>query len=270
MDRILLFIPVYNCEKQIERVLEKIIKADISYITEIIIINNRSNDETEDVVRNYIASSKLPLTLFRNDENYNLGGSHKVAFDYAIENEFNYVIVLHGDDQGDINDIVPIIRSGIHRDYDCCLGSRFMKKSKLPGYSKIRIFGNMVFNGLFSLITLSSIKDLGSGLNIYKVSMLKSRFYLKYPDYLTFNCYMLLANKVFEFRSLFFPISWREEDQVSNVRLFRQTITTLGIVVEYLFSNKEKYMSKEFRVHPKIKYSAQMISSNRRDVSESI
>lgn len=39
-----------------------------------------------------------------------MGGSHKVAFNYAIENNFDYIIVLHGDDQGSISDMIPVLK----------------------------------------------------------------------------------------------------------------------------------------------------------------
>ena len=32
------------------------------------------------------------MSLIRNDDNYGLGGSHKVAFNYAMENEFFPII----------------------------------------------------------------------------------------------------------------------------------------------------------------------------------
>ena len=41
-----------------------------------------------------------------------MGGSHKVAFNYAIENNFDYIIVLHGDDQGSISDMIPVLKNG--------------------------------------------------------------------------------------------------------------------------------------------------------------
>ena len=44
MDKILLFIPMYNCEKQITRVLAQLTEEICSYLSEIIIINNRSTD----------------------------------------------------------------------------------------------------------------------------------------------------------------------------------------------------------------------------------
>src|SRR5699024_12022625 len=55
--------------------------------------------------------------------------------------------------------------SGEYKQYDCCLGSRFMRGSRIKGYSALRIFGNYGFNWLFSLVTLHKITDLGSGLD---------------------------------------------------------------------------------------------------------
>jgi len=92
MDKILLFIPMYNCEKQIVRVLDQLHGEILNYINEVLIVNNRSTDNGEKAVSEYIEHSekKVKMTLVRNKENYGLGGSHKVAFSYAIKNEFDY------------------------------------------------------------------------------------------------------------------------------------------------------------------------------------
>ena len=54
--KILLFIPMYNCEKQIPRVLDQLTEKVISNLSEVIIINNRSTDQGEQVVQQYLAS----------------------------------------------------------------------------------------------------------------------------------------------------------------------------------------------------------------------
>lgn len=248
MKKILVFIPMYNCEKQIKRVLEKLTQKKKEWITEIIVVNNRSTDNGEEVVKEFIKNQKegAPIKLLRNNENYGLGGSHKVGFKYAIKNNFDYIIVLHGDDQGDINDIEPIIQTKEYEKHDCMLGSRFKKGSKLIGYSKFRIFGNRVFNIIFSIGLLKNISDLGSGLNMYSVPMLKNNFYNKYPDNLTFNCYMLLAAKQYKQDINFFPITWREEDQVSNVKMVSQATNTLKLITKYVFLRK-KFLEREHR-----------------------
>lgn len=247
-EKILLFIPMYNCEKQIIRVLDKINEVNSKDIMEILIVNNRSTDNGEEVVIDYLKNHKMKnsIKLLRNDNNYGLGGSHKVVFDYTIQNGFDYVIVLHGDDQADINDLTKILENKEYRNYDCMLGSRFLKDSKLPGYSKFRIFGNIVFNIIFSILLCKKIVDLGAGLNIYSVKMLKNKFYMKYKDNLTFNCYMLLATKEYKQNIKFFSISWREDDQVSNVKMVRQAWNTLKLILQY-FIKRKKYLEKEHR-----------------------
>ncbi len=234
-DRILLFIPAYNCEKQIKRVLEQLDDKVMRYVTEVVVVNNRSTDDTEKQVLDYkLFHWSMPLKLLRNEDNYGLGGSHKVAFDYALKNGFDYVIVLHGDDQGNIHDFLPVLKKRIYRAYDCVLGGRFMLKSRLKGYSAFRTFGNVIFNFLYALGIRQRVFDLGAGLNMYSTDMLKDRFYYRFPDDLTFNCCMLMAVRYYNQTARFYPISWREDDQISNVKMASQAMKTFRILFRYL------------------------------------
>lgn len=244
-DRILLFIPAYNCAAQIPRVLSQLDPYVGSLITEVIVVNNRSTDDTEAAARAAILASGMKAKILRNDDNYGLGGSHKVAFTYARENGFDYCIVLHGDDQGSIRDLVPLLKAGEHRDVDCLLGARFMKGSRLRGYSLFRTFGNHVFNLIYSAASGRLIEDLGSGLNLYNVRKLDDAFYLKCANDLTFNYHMLLRSIQAGWRIRFFPIEWREDDQLSNVKLVRQALRVLGIALSYAFS-RNSYIATDY------------------------
>lgn len=264
MDKILLFIPMYNCEKQISRVLEQLTDEVCSYLSEILVINNRSTDHGEQVVQNYLKKNEKPvkISLLRNDDNYGLGGSHKVAFQYAQDNGFDYVILLHGDDQGDISNILPYLKNGKYKKYDCFLGARFMKGSKLQGYSKFRTFGNNVYDILFSVVCGYKVYDLGSGLNMYRTEILKNKFYLKYKDNLIFNYCMVMGSAYYKHKVRFFPIIWREDDQVSNVKMVNQAVTVLKLLGSYAF-NKRKFVTSEHRDKIVENYTAQVIYTNR-------
>ena len=266
MVKILLFIPMYNCEKQIVRVLGQL-KPDVCReLTEVIVVNNRSTDNGEAAAMRYLEEHPLPIpvSLLRNDDNYGLGGSHKVAFEYAMEHDFDYVIVLHGDDQGDIANILPHLQSRVYRKYDCFLGARFMRGSKLQGYSAFRTFGNWVYNLLFSIGTGRRIYDLGSGLNMYKVSSLKSRFYEKYKDNLMFNYCMILGSSYYRQNMRFFPILWREDDQVSNVKMVNQAIVVLKLLGSYIV-NRKGFIAAEHRDKLIGAYTAKTVYTNRKD-----
>ncbi len=257
-DKILLFIPAYNCEKQIVRVLDQLDAGIMHYISEIIVVNNRSTDGTEKAALDYKTSHwSLPLKVLRNDENYGLGGSHKVAFDYAIRNGFDYCIVLHGDDQGSIRDFLPVLKRKMYRNYDCVLGARFMLQSRLEGYSKFRTFGNVVFDFLFAFGIGQRVFDLGSGLNMYSVSMLKDGYYLKFPDNLMFNYCMVMAIKYYNQTARFYPISWRESDQISNVKMAGQAVSVLKMLFDFLLDNKS--ITGDYRDKVIEEYSAQEI-----------
>lgn len=235
----MVFIPMYNCATQIPRVIAQFDDEMFSVVDKLILIDNRSTDDTAEAAAK--ALDALPTTryaMLRNRNNYSLGGSHKVAFNYALDHGYSHVIVFHGDDQGRVKDFLPSIQAGEHERYDCLLGSRFMKGSVITGYSLFRTVGNYVFNTLFSIATLRVITDLGSGLNMYSMQSLKSRRYLKYSDTLNFNHYMLLGSIDKGDKIRFVPISWKEEDQVSNVKLSRFARLTIKILLSYVFARK--------------------------------
>jgi glycosyltransferase involved in cell wall biosynthesis len=236
-EKILAFVPAYNCERQIGRVLAQFDGLE-HLISEVLVVDNRSPDNTVAAAHAAASGLRIPVRVVRNHENYGLGGSHKAAFLYAAEHGFDYCIVLHGDDQGNIRDLVPLLEAGEHRKYDCLLGARFMKGSRLVGYSAFRTFGNRVFNALFSIAAGRRLYDLGSGLNLYRVEALKQSQWLGFANNLTFNYYMILASVFWKWKLRFFPISWREEDQVSNVKLTRQSMQVLGILGSYMFQRQ--------------------------------
>ena len=71
---------------------------------ECIVVNNRSADGTEAAVQD-LDGPPTPTrrsACLRNDQNYGLGGSHKVAFGVRGGPRYEHLAVLHGDDQGAI------------------------------------------------------------------------------------------------------------------------------------------------------------------------
>jgi glycosyltransferase involved in cell wall biosynthesis len=243
-ERIMLFIPIFNCEKQITRVLDKITPKIQTRFEEIVIVNNRSTDDSEKAAISACKKiKKSKTTVLRNLKNYGLGGSHKVAFKYALQNNFDYCLVLHGDDQGNIQDILVELDKGEHRNYDCLLNSRFMPGSSRVGYSKIRTIGNWAFNLLFSLASRRIQWDLGSGLCCYSRKFLLTDVIRKCSDDLTFNYTLQLHAASKNVSQKFFPSTWVEDDQISNVKLFQQTLQMFKILLFYIFKFKSNNLN---------------------------
>lgn len=246
-DKILVFVPCYNCAPQVGRVLAQFKEPIAEFVHEVLILDNGSKDGTVEAAIASAGEAQVSRVMIgRNQANYNLGGSHKSAYGYAQKHGFTHVITLHGDDQGNITDIEPVLRSDMHNRFDACMGARFTKGSKLKGYSAFRIFGNHAFNLVFSAASRRWVTDMGSGLNLLARSAFSDPAISRLPDDLHFNPYLLLdmfdrGNKV-----MFFPISWREEDQVSNVKMASQAIKTLAAAKRYALSRR-RFRSDDYR-----------------------
>jgi len=260
-DRILVFIPAYNCGQQIPRVIDqlKALPTDIEF--QVLVLDNQSPDDTLARASAAIEQLSIAAVVGRNRGNFGLGGSHKTAFTYAIEQGFTHVIVLHGDDQGSIQDMLPYLAQKKHHQADALLGARFMAGSRLQGYSSFRTFGNRVYNLLFSAVVGERLFDLGSGLNIYKTSSLEKQNWQGFANDLTFNYYMILAGSAWGWRTDFFPISWREDDQVSNVKLFKQARQTLKLLGHFGL-NRESFLNDAHVSAPPSGYQFDVVSSH--------
>lgn len=246
-DKILVFVPSYNCASQIGRVLAQFQGPIAKLVEEVLVLDNGSKDGTVDLaIQNAGVAEVRRVTVARNQANYNLGGSHKSAYAYAQEQGFTHVITLHGDDQGDIRDIEPVLTRGDHNRYDACMGARFTRGAKLNGYSRFRIFGNYTFNLIFSLAARRRITDMGSGLNLLGRRAFSDPAILRLPDDLFFNPYLLLDMIGRGNRVAFFPISWREDDQVSNVKMASQAMKTLGAAKEFAFARR-RFGTRDYR-----------------------
>ena len=261
-ESILFFVPMYRCAPQIPRVIAQFeALADLGLRHAMLCVDNRSPDDTLQAAQAALeASSVRAKWLVRNDDNYGLGGSHKVAFDFAREHGYDYVVVLHGDDQGSIADLLPLIRRGEHRAVDALLGARFMAGSRLDGYSTFRNFGNHVINLLFSAIAGLRFHDLGSGLNLFRRAPFDGGFHRKFGDDLTFNYYLSFGMAEQGLRLRFFPIHWREDDQISNVRLFSQARRTLQLAWRRLTA-PAAFAREEHRQQPRDDYPYTLVRS---------
>jgi glycosyltransferase involved in cell wall biosynthesis len=258
--RLLVFIPAYRCEAQIVRVIDQFDATVQAWVDTVMVVDNRSPDQTLEraIERGRAKFSTSNFIAWRNDDNCGLGGSHKAAFRFAVEHGFDYLVVLHGDDQADIRDLIPQLEAGAHTQVDCLLGARFMPGSRLQGYSAFRTFGNRVYNKLFSLALFRNIHDLGSGLNLYRLAAFREFYYKPFPDDLTFNYLMLMGSYHRRQVVKFFPISWREEDQRSNVKLFEQALKVLGLLSGY-FIQRGTFLRSDHRKRPVDAYSGKIV-----------
>lgn len=253
-DKVLVFIPAYNCSEQIGRVLDQFRGRIAPWVAQVLVLDNHSTDSTVEAAT--VAAGGLDsvdVVVARNRENYGLGGSHKAAYEYAEREAFTHVVTLHGDDQGSIDDLVPVLERGEHRRSDACMGARFQFGAHLAGYSRFRILGNVVFNAWFSIASRHLVTDMGSGLNLLGRRAFTDPIVVRHSDGLHFNPRLLLGMYDSGLRVSFFPISWREDDQVSNVKMASQAFDTFKVAWDYAM-RRRRFRSEDHRVVKRASY----------------
>ena len=246
--KILVFVPCYNCEKQIVRTLEGIDKilTACPVIQGVYLIDNRSVDATLAEAFQTISglSNKEKFQVYRNYENAGLGGSHKIAFTLARESGATHLLVFHGDHQASSDDIAALIEESSTHEEVTVLGSRFADLSKLSGYSLTRKFGNLSLNIIYSGVTRKDITDLGSGLNLFRISDFNSDDLQNFDNGFTFNMdlllYLVRTHKIFRY----IPIRWSTTDQVSNAHSLKVGFKTLFKLGSWIL-----YRSPENKAH---------------------
>jgi len=177
-EKILIFIPAYNVEKKITKVLNKIPKIVFNkYNTKILVIEDNSSDKTLSVIKKVIKKKgdKIKIYLIVNKKNKGYGGVQKIAFNYAIKKNFKYVIMLHGDNQYPANKILLLIKPLLTNKYDAVFGSRMINsinalKGGMPLY---KYLGNIALTFFQNLVLSSNLSEFHSGYRSYKVSSLK-------------------------------------------------------------------------------------------------
>ncbi len=180
----LIYVVTYNHEKFILKTLKRIPKKIFSiYETTILVSDDYSNDQTIQEVKKF---KKKCLKLISHKINLGYGGNQKIGYFYAIENNFDYVVLLHGDGQY-APEYLPKIIEEFKNNKNCAVfGSRMIKRgSALKGGMPLYKFvGNRILTFIQNKILLTNLSEFHSGYRAYRVNTLKKIFFeLNADDY---------------------------------------------------------------------------------------
>lgn len=105
---VLIIIPAYNEEGNIEAVLEQLEKPEIADIADILVMNDHSSDKTNMIVKKH--NHALVTHVF----NLGYGGGLRLGYKYAIRRRYKYIIQMDADGQHDVCNIPLFIRNLQH------------------------------------------------------------------------------------------------------------------------------------------------------------
>lgn len=177
-NKVLIIIPAYNEEKNIERVIEEI-KRDVNF-ADILIVNDCSKDRTLEILNrmNDITYISLPVNL-------GYSGALQTGFKYAVEQDYELVVQFDGDGQHIASEIKVLVDYMLKTKADIVIGSRYLTGNDYKN-SYFREAGSRFFSFVIKKLCKQNITDPTSGFQILsrKVFTMYSKInqYPEYPD----------------------------------------------------------------------------------------
>ena len=148
-----IIIPVYNSEKTIEVLVDEIIKVlDKNYEYEVVLINDCSNDQSEEkcknLVKKYAFVSLFSLSKNVGEHNAIMAGLNKCTGDYAV--------IMSDDLQNSAASLLELIKYGMKEKENCDVIYTYYDKAKYGFFKRL----GSKFNSLVSNFLLDKPKSI--------------------------------------------------------------------------------------------------------------
>ena len=154
--KILVIIPAYNEELNIERVVDNLIKNYPQY--DYIVVNDGSKDSTAAICRRRgYQLIDLPINL-------GLSGAVQTGIRYAIKNGYDAAVQFDGDGQHRPEYIKALADKIENENLQVAIGSRFVTEKK---EHSLRMLGSCILSSMIRLSTGKKIQDPTSGMRMF-------------------------------------------------------------------------------------------------------
>jgi len=193
-----IIIPTYNEKGNIEILLEKILKK--SFVKEVIIIDDGSDDGTLDVIKRFATKDKR-VRLIERGKKLGLGSAYKDGIKLVSSNWFITMDADLSHNPEHIEDFIQEIEGA-----DIIIGSRNIVGSKIIGWNIYRRVAHIVANSLAKKILGLKYTDITSGYRLYKTNLMKSILPLVRSNNFNFQVEVLFYADILGFKIKEIPI----------------------------------------------------------------
>ena len=171
----LILIVAYEAEEHVQSVLTRIPWPRLQGHGQVLVLDDASTDKTSDLAANWIPPNNAwPVQVLKNPVNLGYGGNQKVGYRYAIQDNFDYVVLLHGDGQYAPEFLPEMIEPLITKQGDAVFGSRMMnRRSALSGGMPFyKWVANQIVTTLENRILGTSLSEFHTGYRAYDCALL--------------------------------------------------------------------------------------------------
>lgn len=220
MKNTLVFTATYNERDNIKKLISEIFK--FSNEINVFVIDDNSPDGTQEILKEIKIKNDNFSFLIR-EKKLGLNTAHKIAYEYAIKNNYNKLITLDADFSHDPAEIPKIINLLDHHDF--VIGSRYTKGGKniqpLTRYL-ISFIGNKLIKFLLK-INMNEFTTSYRGFNLKKLDKFDLNI-IKGEGYSFFMETVVILNRL-GFNCKEFPIEFKDrkfgKSKIPKIEIFR-------------------------------------------------
>lgn len=159
--RTLAIIPCWNEETTIGSVILKTKR----FVNQVLVIDDGSNDETRTIAK------EAGATVISHKKNRGKGAAIRTGFQYAIDNDFDYVVTIDGDGQHDPLEIPALLDNVINNGHDISIGYRVGNNTEMPMWRRV---GKRVLDYTTSMGTGGYVTDSQCGFRAFNKKAFES------------------------------------------------------------------------------------------------
>lgn len=162
MDKIIVLIPAFNEAGKISATISKIPK---NIVQKILVIDDGSTDKTAQ------EAEMAGAEVIKQIKNQGVGAAIRTGIDYAIENNYQIIVVMAGDNQDEPNEIPRLIEPLIKKNFVFVQGSRYLPGGRIINQPLFRLITTKLFSFIFRLLTGFNITDGTNGFRAFRTSI---------------------------------------------------------------------------------------------------
>ncbi|MBN2142365.1 glycosyltransferase family 2 protein [Candidatus Woesearchaeota archaeon] len=144
--RVFFVIPAYNEARSISKVVKGLKKAGYK---DIVVVDDCSRDRT------FQEAKRERIFVLRHIINRGQGAAIRTGMDFALKQGADVIVHFDSDGQHRVEDLPAMVRPVLDGEVDVTLGSRFLKKTKMPLARRILLKGSVLIQWMFYGVWLS-------------------------------------------------------------------------------------------------------------------
>ena len=165
--KISVIIPCYNEKNTIEKLIKKVINSS-NFDKEIIVIDDKSNDGTREILQNELTKSINCLIL--NEKNYGKGYSIREGIKRATG---EIILIQDADLEYDPSEYPKLINPIINDVADVVYGSRFVGSGEKRILNYWHSVGNLILTQLSNMFTNLNLSDMENCYKVFRSEIIK-------------------------------------------------------------------------------------------------